>query len=106
MTRIERLKEMLAAEPNDIFLRYALGMELKGVDDTEGCVKIFRELMAESPPHIPSFFMAAQALAAADQISEARSILRDGIEEARRQNDLHAAGEMSEFLASLGSAGE
>jgi hypothetical protein len=35
----------------------------------------------------------------------ARTILRDGIEAARTQGDTHAAGEMSEFLASLGSDG-
>jgi hypothetical protein len=33
-------------------------------------------------------------------------VLRTGIEEARRQNNQHAAGEMAEFLASLGSLGE
>lgn len=106
MSRLERLREMLAADPQDVFLRYALGMELKGADDFEGCVAVFRELMAETSPHVPSFFMAGQALVAAGEIDEARTILRDGIEEARRQNDLHAAGEMSEFLATLGALGE
>ena len=32
--------------------------------------------------------------------------LRNGIEQARQQNDAHAASEMSELLANLGSAGE
>ena len=39
------------------------------------------------------------------RIDEARSALRDGIEQARRQGNAHAAGEMSEFLASLGDLG-
>jgi hypothetical protein len=46
--------------------------------------------------------MAGQQLARLDRIEEARSFLRDGIEAARTQGDAHAAGEMSEFLASLG----
>jgi hypothetical protein len=50
--------------------------------------------------------MAAQQLAKLDRINEARTYLRDGIEAARTQGNAHAAGEMSEFLASLGSAGE
>ena len=50
--------------------------------------------------------MSGQQLARLNRIAEARTVLRDGIEEARRQGDSHAAGEMSEFLASLGSLGE
>jgi hypothetical protein len=48
--------------------------------------------------------MAAQQLAKLQRVEEARSYLRDGIEQARQQGDAHAAGEMSEFLATLGSA--
>jgi hypothetical protein len=46
--------------------------------------------------------MAAQQLAELDQIEQARALLRDGIEEARTQNNLHAAAEMSELLSDLG----
>ena len=48
--------------------------------------------------------MAAQQWVKLTQIPEARTALRDGIEQARQQGDAHAAGEMSELLASLGSA--
>jgi hypothetical protein len=48
--------------------------------------------------------MAAQHLVARERIEEARSTLREGIEEARRQGNAHAAGEMSELLMSLGSS--
>jgi hypothetical protein len=50
--------------------------------------------------------MAAQQLADLGRIDEARTYLRDGIEEARRQGDNHAAAEMSEMLSSLGELGE
>jgi hypothetical protein len=58
-------------------------------------------LTQETPPHVPSFFMAAQKLVREERIEEARTLLRDGIEAARAQGDAHAAGEMGEFLASL-----
>ena len=35
---------------------------------------------------------------------DARRALREGIEEARRQNLTHAAGEMAELLVSIGDA--
>jgi hypothetical protein len=52
---------------------------------------------------VPAYFMSAQQLVRLQRIDEARSFLRSGIEEARRQGDSHAAGEMSEFLAGLGN---
>jgi hypothetical protein len=50
--------------------------------------------------------MAAQQLVRLDRVVDARKYLREGIEEARRQNDLHAAAEMGEMLSNLGTAGE
>jgi hypothetical protein len=49
--------------------------------------------------------MAGQQLASLGRTEEARDSLRSGIDQARAQGDAHAAGEMSEFLASLGSPG-
>ena len=45
---------------------------------------------------------AGQQLVELDRLDEARTFLRDGIDEARRQNNQHAAAEMSELLAEIG----
>lgn len=100
-TRREKIQELLADEPHDVFLRYSLALEwFKECAYDEG-LSLLSQLTRESPPYVPAFFMAAQNLAQRNRTEEARAILRDGIEEARRQGDLHAAGEMSEFLASV-----
>jgi tetratricopeptide (TPR) repeat protein len=101
-TRIEKIKAMLADEPKDAFLRYCLAMEYSNAAQEEESLRIFAELTSESPPHVPAFFQAAQLLARLERTEEARTYLRDGIEAARAQGDLHAAGEMAEFLAQLG----
>jgi len=105
-TRQEKIEAMLAEDPGDTFLRYSLAMEL----DKQGCHDVslekFAELARDVPPYVPAFFMAGQQLARLDRLSEARAILREGIEAARTQDNAHAAGEMSEFLASLGAEGE
>jgi hypothetical protein len=62
--------------------------------------------MRGDEPYVPAFFMAAQQLARLDLVAEARAKLRAGIEVARATGDAHAAGEMSEFLATLGALGE
>jgi hypothetical protein len=101
-TRREKIEAMLVDDPNDTFLRYSLAMELDKEQVHDASLEKLAELTKDSPPYIPAFFMAGQQLVRLERIDEARSFLRDGIEQARTQGDSHAAGEMSEFLASLG----
>jgi thioredoxin-like negative regulator of GroEL len=105
-SRRARIEALLAADPDDQFLRYSLAMELEKEGDHERSLNGLRGLQADAPPYVPAFFMAAQQLVKLSRIAEARNALRNGIEHAREQNNAHAAGEMSEFLASLGREGE
>ncbi len=105
-TRREKIEAMLADDPTDSFLRYSLALELQKENEHDRCLTMLRELMHDQPPQVAAFFRTGQLLASLDRIDEARAALRDGIEAARTQGDSHAAGEMSEFLASLGALGE
>lgn len=106
MSRREKIEAMLAEDPQDTFLRYSLAMELRSEGDQAASVEKLTELTNDQPPYVPAFFMAAQQLAESGDVDEARRFLRDGIDEARRQGDSHAAAEMSELLSSLGEMGE
>ncbi len=105
-SRREKIEAMLADDPADTFLRYSLAMELDKESEHERSLAEFRSLMHGAAPYVPAFFMAAQQLARLGRAAEARDVLREGIECARASGDAHAAGEMSEFLVSLGAAGE
>jgi tetratricopeptide (TPR) repeat protein len=105
MSRREKIEAMLADDPGDTFLRYSLAMELDKEAAHEESLAKFAQLVRDDPPYVPAFFMASQQLARLGRLQEARAILRDGIQAARSQGDAHAAGEMSEFLTSLGGAG-
>jgi thioredoxin-like negative regulator of GroEL len=105
-SRRQKIEAMLAEEPSDRFLRYSLAMEYAKEGEIDKSLESLRSLMADDPPHVQAFFMAGQQLAKAVRIEEARAALREGIEQARQQGNSHAAGEMSEFLTSLGSLGE
>ena len=105
-TRREKIEAMLADEPGDTFLRYSLAMELDKEGANDSSLEKLAELTRDQPPYVPAFFMASQQLVRLNRVSEARTILCNGIEAARQQNDTHAAGEMSEFLSSLGELGE
>ncbi len=105
-SRREKIEAMLADDPADEFLRYSLAMELDKEGEHERSLAAFGALMSGETPYVPAFFMAAQQLARLERIAEARTALREGIEHARATGNQHAAGEMSEFLATLGSLGE
>jgi hypothetical protein len=94
---------MLADEPADQFLRYSLALELEKERAHDESLTHLAVLQRDAMPYVPAFFMAAQQLARLSRIEEARSTLRAGIDEARRQQNGHAAAEMSEFLTGLGN---
>ena len=106
MPRLEQILGMLKAAPQDTFLQYALAMEYRSLGEAKSAAESFQQLIGKQPPHVPSFFMYGQLLVETGDIEQARSVLREGIEQARVQGDAHAAGEMSQFLADLGQLGE
>jgi predicted Zn-dependent protease len=104
-SRREKIEALLKDEPQDQFLRYGLAVELDNEGRMDESLAIFRSLMRDQPPHVASYFRGAQLLVKLGEIEDGRALLRDGIEIARQQGDLHAAGEMGELLASLGALG-
>ena len=101
-SRRSKIETMLEKEPGDAFLTYALALELEKEGEHTRSLELLQSLMSGTPPHVPSFLMAGQHLAAQNHLDEARAVLRTGIETARKQGEEHAAGEMGELLASLG----
>ena len=106
MSRREKIETMLRDDPDDVFLRYSLALELEGAGEWEAGLEILEALARSTPPYVPAYQMAAQHLVRRGRHADARLALREGIEAARQQGNGHAAGEMSELLMSLGAAGE
>lgn len=105
-TRRMKIEAMLKDDPQDVFLRYSLALEMESGDEWEAGLEILEQLARETPPYVPAFHMAGQHLVKYGRIDDARRALREGIEAARAAGNSHAAGEMSELLMSLGEAGE
>ncbi|MEK6248717.1 MAG: hypothetical protein N2C12_11095, partial [Planctomycetales bacterium] len=104
-SRLNKIEAMLEDEPDDAFLRYSRAMELDKLERHDESLEEFTRLTREVPPLVSAFFMAGQQLARLGRIEEARGLLQTGVDEARQQGEMHAAGEMSEFLDSLGALG-
>ena len=105
-SRRAKIEALLKDDPDDVFLRYSLALELDGTDEWQAGLDILEELARGTPPYVPAFHMAARNLLKRERVADARRALREGIEVARAQGEAHAAAEMSELLMSLGAAGE
>ena len=101
MDRIAGLLEILTANPDDTFARYALGMEYSQAGRVDDAVSEFRTLIGKQPDYANAYFMAAQALAAAERVAEAKQLLQEGITAANRARNQHAASEMQAMLDEL-----
>jgi tetratricopeptide (TPR) repeat protein len=100
-SRVAALKEILDANPEDAFARYALGLEYSGAGETDAALTEFQRLLAAHPDYTNGYFMAAQTLARAERKEEAQSLLQQGIECARRTQNQHALAEMEAMLDEL-----
>ncbi len=101
MDRIAMLTEILAANPADSFARYGLAQEYSNAGQIEQAVREFTTLISNNPDYVPAYFMAAQALAKADRVDEAKRMLMDGISSAVRTGNTHAQSEMTAMLEEL-----
>jgi predicted Zn-dependent protease len=102
MDRIALLSEILAANPEDAFARYGLALEYSKAGQIELALEEFRILIAKNPDYTPGYFMAAQTLAGASRVHEAKRMLVDGIASAVRTGNKHAQSEMTAMMEELG----
>lgn len=101
MDRIAMLTEVLAASPEDTFARYGLAMEYSKAGQIEQALTEFKTLIEKNPDYTPAYFMAAQTMAGAERVDEAKRVLVDGISSARRTGNQHAQSEMTAMLEEL-----
>jgi predicted Zn-dependent protease len=102
MDRIAMLSEILSHNPTDAFARYGLAMEYSKSGEVERALQEFAQLLASHPDYTAGYHMAAQTLASARRIDEAKRMLVDGISSARRTGNTHAQSEMTAMLEELG----
>ncbi len=101
--RMQQLEAMIAEDPHDPFLRYALAMEYASLGQDEECVRILRDLTGRegSPPYVPAYLQLGQALIRLQRYPEAEQALRAGMAAAQQTGDWHAYQEMQGFLESI-----
>lgn len=104
MPTIAQLQRLLAAEPGDAFLLYALAQEHAKAGDHTGAVAAYDRCLAVDPGSCYAYFHKARSLAARGEAEAAIATLEEGLAVARRSGDAKAAGEIASELATLRGA--
>src|SRR5215472_7088325 len=99
--RLETLKNMVAQNPNDSFLRYGLAMGHRNAGDLETAIVEFRTLIAANPDYVAAYFHGGQTLERLSRTEDARELYRRGIEASQRTGDAHARSELEAALSML-----
>jgi tetratricopeptide (TPR) repeat protein len=96
-SKLERLRDLCARDPNNPFAWYTLAMELKKTD-VSAALGTFADIRAKHPSYVPSYYHYAKTLEETGATEQAKEIYREGIAVAQRAGDLHAVSELSAAL--------
>ncbi|MEO8069588.1 MAG: hypothetical protein ABI599_17965 [Flavobacteriales bacterium] len=99
--RLAQLLEMLAEEPGDVFLRYAIALEHKRIGRTEQAIGELEELVRDIPAHIATYYQLALLLAEIGRTADARNTCEAGMLQCLVIGDRKARGELSELRNTL-----
>jgi len=92
--RLQQLRVMLSEEPGDLFLRYAIALELKRNGDMEQAIADLEGILRDDPKHIASYYQLATMLADLGRISEAAEACEAGSMQCLVTGDRKARSEL------------
>ena len=101
MNRIERIQEMLKTSPEDNFLRHALALEYIKMDNDAEAENLFRAILAQSPEYVGSYYHLAKLLERSGNTQEAIHWYEQGMQTAKKLNDMHAYSELQSAYEDL-----
>jgi tetratricopeptide (TPR) repeat protein len=101
MERIDKLKEFLAASPNDSFLQHALALEyIKKGDDNDARV-LFELILHREPGYVGTYYHLGKLLERAGDYEFAILTYNKGMIEAKKADDRHAYNELQGALEEI-----
>lgn len=101
MNRIEKLKELLQANPLDSFVQHALALEYIKAGDDESARIQFEQLLERDPGYTGSYYHLARLLERLNRTSEAIKVYEKGMEISKNAGELHAYGELKSAYEEL-----
>lgn len=99
--RIDQLRKLLEAEPDDPFCLYSLAQEYAKREDFVQAVEWYDRALKADPHYHYAYYHKAKALQATEQIDAAMATIRVGIEHARAKGEQKALNELMSLMDEL-----
>lgn len=97
-SRIEQLQQMLAQEPNDEFLQYAIAIEYFSANNFEKALERFNIILKANPTYLAVYYQAGKCFEELKQFNDAKNMYTKGIEIAIKQGKTKTLNELQEAL--------
>lgn len=98
MTRLAQLRQMLAEEPADAFLRYAISVELAAQGNRTEAIENVQQLLADQPEYLGAYYQLGQWLEQEGKNDEALRIYKAGVQLATKTGNKKTLGELNEAI--------
>lgn len=99
--RIHQLRAMLVEEPGDLFIRYAIALELKRAGQMEEAMADLTAILTETPSHIASYHQLALMQSDVGRIHDAISTCEAGALQCLVTGDRKARAELLQLKEAL-----
>ena len=94
MNRVDQIKEMLATNLNDSFLKHALALEYIKLGNDADARHLFEELLANEPGYVGSYYHLGKLFERVGDEKQAIEWFEKGMHIAKEKGDQHAFGEL------------
>lgn len=96
-SRLEQLRGMLAEEPHDAFIRYAIALELKRAGNMDEAASDLERLLKADPKYIACYYQLALILIDLGRREEAMHVCEAGSLQCLTTGDRKARAELLEL---------
>jgi tetratricopeptide (TPR) repeat protein len=93
--RLTTLLQMLAAEPTDAFLLFAIAKEYESAGDDNEALNFYTKCREHNPDYVGLYYHLAKLYERKNDIQTAISVYDAGMLVAKAQNNRHALNEMA-----------
>src|ERR1700739_209457 len=98
VTRLQQLRQMLAREPNDEFLQYAIAIEYFSANDFDKAINCFTTILNTNSNYLAAYYQLGKCYEELKQFDKAKNIYIKGMELAQKQNKTKTLNELQEAL--------
>lgn len=92
--RLQKIEEMLLAQPKDNFLRHALALENIKLGNDAIAKEIFESIITDDMQYVGSYYHLAKTLERLSLTENAIAVYEKGMEIAKQLKDMHSYNEL------------